>query len=475
MQAPFVKSLRCAALSSAFLATSWVLAGSWTANAQEVVPPPPPGPPPAVVETPPPPPPGPPPGYMFDMTSIGKPYGEMLKGYGIYLNGGTEVNFFGYLGGRKQGTQGQGEATLGVDLDLNRMFGIPGAAIHVSTDDRWGANPNRFVGAGIFSTANYGPQDNYRLGELSWDQDLFNDHVRILVGRIADNIDFSGSELYCQYLFSICGNLFNAWYFNNANPSYPVAALGGRVTSKPSLETYLRFGAYQETSVAGTPNHTGWPGSSWDFAHNTGVFIPVEIGYKTSFAVDPFPRGFYLGGWYDSSRYSQVLTGHPEQGRSGVYFAMQQMIFRPDMNAKRGITVFGGAEFDTANAGPAAYDISGGVSWRGPLFGRPADTLNLGAQYWNWNRNTALASQLISGFRMPRSEWQLEVNYTYALAPGVSVIPVVGYQINPDGGLAGAGLFQPNGRPPKNAWILGAQLAIGLNGAFGLPSFARTN
>ena len=450
------------------LAAGWILASPGTAHAQ--------GQP--VAE--------PPPGYMFDMTGIGKPFGEMLKSYGIYLNGGAETNYYGYFGGRKQGSAGQGEDTLGVDLDLKQMFGIPGAAIHVSTDGRWGANPNRFVGGGIFSTANYGPQDNYRLGELSWDQDLLNDHVRILVGHIADNIDFSGSELYCRYLFSICGNLFNAWYFNDGNPSYPVANWGGRVTIKPTLTTYFRFGAYQETSIQGSPNHTGWPGEGWGFSRDTGVFIPLEIGYKTGFDQDPFPRGFYVGGRYDSSQFTDPL-GKKLQGRSAVYFGMQQMLYRPDMNSHRGATVFGGAMLDTSNAGPVATDISFGMSWVGPLWGRPADVLNIGAEYWQFNRNTALASQIHSGgvvlpdglvsggFRMARSEWQLELNYTYQLAPGVSVIPVVAYQINPDGGLAAANLFQPNGRPPHNAWILGAQLAIGLNGAFGLPAFTRTN
>ena len=144
---------------------------------------------------------------MFDMTGIGKPFGEMLKSYGIYINGGVYQNFYGYFGGRKQGSAGQGEYTLGADLDLKQMFGIPGAAIHISTNSRSGENPSRFTGAGIVSTANYGPTASYRLGELSWDQDLFNDHVRILVGRIADNIDFAGSELYCRFLFSTCGQV----------------------------------------------------------------------------------------------------------------------------------------------------------------------------------------------------------------------------------------------------------------------------
>jgi porin len=424
----------------------------------------------------PPPPPEPPPGYMFDLSGIGKPFGEILKSYGIYLNGGVYQNFFGFIGGRKTGTEAQGEYTLGADLDLKQMFGIPGAAIHISTDERSGENPSRFTGAGIVSTANYGPTASYRLGELSWDQDLFNDHVRILVGRIADNIDFAGSELYCRFLFSTCGQV-NAWYFNNANPSYPVANWGGRVTLKPSLTTYFRIGAYQETSVEGARNHAGWPGESWDFGHNIGVFIPVEIGYKTGFDQSPFPHGFDIGGYYDSSKFTPFNSapGKTKEGRSAIYFQGQQMIFRPNPSAQRGLTVFGEALLDTSSNGPVAEEFVGGFSWVGPFFGRPADQLNISANYWNFNRNVALASQKLSGFRMARSEWLLELNYAYQLAPGIAIQPVAAYVINPDSGLAAANLLMPNGRPSKNAWILGAQLSIGFNGAFGLPAFTRTN
>jgi carbohydrate-selective porin OprB len=410
--------------------------------------------------------------YLFDMSGIGKPFGDMLKSYGIYLNGGFNTNFFGYLGGRKQRTEVQGEYTLGADLDLKTMFGIPGAAIHISTDERTGENPSRFDGSGISSTANYGPTAAYRLGELSYDQDLFNDHVRILVGRIADNIDFAANDqgIYCRFLFSTCGQV-NAWYFDNNNPSYPVANWGGRVTIKPTLESYLRFGAYQETTIQASQTHKGWPGESWDFGHNSGVFLPVEIGYKTNFDQDPFPRGFDIGGWFDTAKYTDPF-GRPQQDRSALYIQGSQMVFRPDMNAKRGATVFAEALFNTSNSGPIAEEFVAGFTWVGPFAGRPGDQLNFAATAWEWNRSWAEAFFLANGRRLTRNEWQLELNYAYQLAPGIQLQPVVAYIINPDYEF---GLFNPALKNSSSSWILGAQLSIGLNGAFGLPSFTRTN
>jgi porin len=457
MQAPSVRSLRCAALSSAFLATSWILGSPETALAQGQ----PAGPPP------------PPPGYMFDMSTMGKAWGEMLKSYGIYLNGGFEENFYGVpSGGRKTGSFFQGEYTLGADLDMNHIAGIPGAAIHISTDGRSGPNPSRFYGSGIGSTANYGPEDLYRLGELSWDQTLFNDHVRILVGRLADNIDFSGSELYCLFLFSVCGNGPNAWYFNNANPSYPVSTWAGRVTIKPTLTTYIRAGAYQETSIQAAPNHGGWPGDNWDFGHNVGVFVPVEAGYKTNFNQDPYPRGINLGTYLDTSRFTEADTGFVKRNRQAVYANVQQMVWRPDMVTQRGVTLFAAGLVDTKNEGPIQDELVAGFSGKGLVPGRPIDTLQFSVIWWNWNNKWRDAFFTSNGVVLKKDEYAFELNYGFELAPGVELKPVVAYWVNPDFEF---GLFNPTVKHNDHAWLLGAQISLAPNAAFGLPAFARTN
>ena len=482
MQAPFVTRLRSAALSSALLASSWILASPGTVHAQGA-------------------PPAPPPGYLFDMSSAGKAWGQMLKSYGIYVNGGFEENIYSVpSGGRKTGTFFQGEYTLGLDLDMNRILGIPGAAIHISTDDRTGPNPSRYYGSGISSTANYGPNDAYRLAELSWDQDLFNDHVRILVGRIADNIDFDTSELYCQFLFSTCGNT-NSWYFNHLNSSYPGVEWGGRITLKPTLSTYFRTGAYEENSLGSggvAPNY-GWP---WDpnfsFVENKatqGVFVPAEMGYKTNFDNDAYPRGFDVGGYWDTSAFNDPLynsSGLPLplgshilhdgkslalKDRTGVYVQAQQMVYRVDNTSQRGLTVFGEALFDTSGGGPVQHQVVGGLWDKGPLPFRPADSLGFSVNWWQFNQRFEQALMESYGLQGPantpnHNEYELELNYGFELAPGVELKPVVAYWIHPD---MAFGLSFPGKTHANNAWLVGAQLSLSPNGAFGLPAFVRTN
>ena len=78
MQPQIVTPLRSAAIASA-LAPSWILASPGAAHAQ-------PAPPPATAPAA-----EPLLGYMFDMSSIGKSFGEILKSYGVYLSGGSET------------------------------------------------------------------------------------------------------------------------------------------------------------------------------------------------------------------------------------------------------------------------------------------------------------------------------------------------------------------------------------------------
>lgn len=452
MRVAIITGLGCATLRRAFLAAGCAAAMIGTAHAQGRSP----------EELP--------PRYMFGMSTIGQSWGEMLKGYGIYLNGGAYQNFYHYFQGRKTGSEGQGEDTFGADLDMGRIAGIAGAAIHISTDLRWGANPSDFTGAGIMNTANYGPNDSYRLAELSWGQSLLNDHVRVLVGRMPDNIDFAVSDIYCQFLFSTCGQV-NSWYFDNSNPSYPVSNWGARVTLKPTLSSYFRSGIYRESTIQSAPNHFGWPGTSWGFGHTAGMFVPVEIGYNTNVDQDPLPRGFDIGGYYDSSRAIDPI-GRIRQGRSALYLQAQQMVVRPDPSSRRGITVFAEAFFDTGGAGPIARQFVGGFSWTGPLRERPAEALNVSVNYWQWNRTWIQAFEAATGAPPSRSQWLLELNYGYQLAPGVELKPVVGYVINPD---LEFGLATPTRKRVSSSWIVGAQLAVGFTGACGLPAFIRTN
>lgn len=431
-------------------------------------------------------------GYFFSLGDPLAPLGKRLEAMGIYLNGSEIDEFMGFPGGGyKGGVVDQGQSALGVDLNMSKLAGIPGAAVHFLVVERHGPNTAGFTGSYVNAfPATYGPNDTVHLTELSWDQDLFNDHIRILAGRIDANVDFMSSELYCEFIMVVaCGNGGSAFYFNNSTQAFYVATWGGRITFKPTLDTYFRTGGYVDDPNYNASNNQGWPGPQWGIQGATGTFVPFELGYKTSFADDPFPRGFDVGGWWDNSVYADPLynrLGLPlvlrggrnmlDKDRTDVYIQAQQMVWRPNMKEHGGITLFGSALWATSTPQFINNQFMLGALWKGPIAGRPEDGLGIVATRQQYNqREEANVSDLMlhnTGVRSRLSpdSTALEVNYGIAMAPGIEVKPFFDYIWHPDQLLTPT----PNANV-QHAWIAGAQFSFILNPALGLPAFVRTN
>ena len=279
-----------------------------------------------------------------------------------------------------------------------------------------------------------------------------------------------------------CANT-SFFYFNNANSADPVSAWGGRVTFKPTLQTYFRIAA-EAADGSGFYNasNEGW---NLSMTHDNGVFVPLEVGYKTDFSSSKYPSQYDVGGFYDNTGYNysgqmfaktgaltplaSIATTAP---REGVWAQASQMVYRPDMNSKRGITLFGEVEAMVNGYTPIQDEIDAGMVWQGPFAQRPHDNLNIVGEYYklgnelvNYQTGTVIAGNSHAANSMEI----LQVTYNAAIAPGISIGPFWEYIVNPDGGGA-----DPNGRV-KNATQVGGMLQVALPDLLGLPTLARVN
>ncbi len=421
-------------------------------------------------------------GYLFNL-QVGKSFGQALANQGIYIDG-SYINITNSVvgGGVHTGTYSDGDATLGINLDMGKIAGIQGAQVHFYVDDRQGPNGYAATGNGLDNNFVYGPNDAFRLTELDWDQSLLNDHIRILVGRINDLGDFDTFDFACNFVDYTCANT-SFFYFNNANSADPVSAWGGRVTFKPTLQTYFRIAA-EAADGSGFYNasNEGW---NLSMTHDNGVFVPLEVGYKTDFSSSKYPSQYDVGGFYDNTGYNysgqmfaktgaltplaSIATTAP---REGVWAQASQMVYRPDMNSKRGITLFGEVEAMVNGYTPIQDEIDAGMVWQGPFAQRPHDNLNIVGEYYklgnelvNYQTGTVIAGNSHAANSMEI----LQVTYNAAIAPGISIGPFWEYIVNPDGGGA-----DPNGRV-KNATQVGGMLQVALPDLLGLPTLARVN
>ncbi|WP_158807122.1 carbohydrate porin [Beijerinckia sp. L45] len=430
------------------------------------------------------------PGALFDLTPLGAQLGSTLKNRGIYLNGSYTANLGSVVdGGRKEGTYEANQTTFGADFDLHRMYGLDGTSVHFLAVSREGVKDNRtFSGSSTEGFDINGPVTATRLTELTIDKSLFNDHLLLLAGRSPGAVEYATSDLYCNFLSGLCGNLTPyAWSSNSNAGFWPLATWTGRATIKPTASTYIRFGA-SEANPDEYLSHSSWPwNGGWDTSHATGVVIPLEIGYRTSFANDPYPRAFDVGAFYDTSTYSDPFYNTAGQsatrfggtplthaGRASVYVQAQQMVWRPDLESHRGVTLFGAALFGVHGVEQIEDYFLAGLVDVGPFASRPNDTINF-LSYTNvFDKRVTddYAASLASTGQIgspSRTETVFELNYGLLFAPGFQLKPFVQYIIHPD--QIG---FGPVVASDRHAVIVGAAFSIAFNDAFGLPAFVRS-
>ncbi len=443
-----------------------------------------------------PPPPGPggvPQGDFFTLGQPLAPLGNSLARVGIYLKGFFESTLYGVpSGGVRRGDVLYDEAYYGADFDLQKMFGLTGSVVHFSLDSRFGGFPqgvNDFTGSAVGYLQGAGPDNKTRLNELTLDQHLFSDKLRIVVGRTTLANYFGTSELYCQFQVGLCSNLgpFN-WSLDSNEPFWPIAVWAGEASFWPTPNLYVRAGASKSDPYqygrAGFPWDAGWSTS-----HATGVFVPVELGYVTAPEAVRYPAKYDIGFTYNSSNFPDAryntagqsfvqFGGAPANTGSvtTIYAQAQKMVWRPDPAKPQGLTVFGGLQINTSGRAVVQNYFTVGAVLHGTFPSRPNDTVGVAFQDYLFNHrqtghlNDVIAAEGLSG-NVANTEQNLEVNYGLEVAPGLQFKPYTSFTWHPD-----QNLFDVTPNPRVHyAWAAGVQLSVLLNEATGLPSFFRAN
>jgi porin len=401
-------------------------------------------------------------GYLFSVPKVGQAVGEVLKKNGVFLDGGYLNNLLANVsGGNTTGVTSTGESFVAAHLDMNTLVGIPNASVHIIFDNRTGFNPSTLAGTLFGLSAVSGPSDTFRLSEFSWDQMLFDDHLRLLVGRINPTADFATSDISCRFVSDItCAQPF-AWYVNTSGVAYPVSTWGARVTLKPTLPTYFRVGVYEDDPSQNVATAHGF---DWGTGTATGVFIPFELGYaRTDFSTTRYPFKYNVGGYYDTGTFKAPpdsgTANLNRSGRSGIYAQLQQTVWRPDPSTDRSLTLFGGVLAATGGFQTYPLSIYAGAYQRGPFPSRPHDALGFEATYVTTDHAPNY-----------KDEWIFELNYKIAIAPGIDFVPVAQFVVHPDQ----IGFSNP--RPGvDHAFVVGAQVVFNIGEMIGLPRWIRLN
>jgi porin len=309
-------------------------------------------------------------------------------------------------GGQRQGIDYTSQIGLSVDLDGQKLLGLPGFAIHNVIvqrngrsasadflDDDLDAVQQIFGGGGSVAA---------HLVYLYGEQQLDNGRVDLAGGWLPVGTFFASSPLYCFFVNVIfCGNPHPLPVYPG-EPDWPAASWGiqARVFVLPTV--YVMGGVFQVN-----PNDGGRSG--WDlFIHGTtGVSVPLEVGWTPSFGPNALLGHYKVGFDNDSSSYPNLfvsanglpiavsgLPGQPEHGRRMYYVFADQMLMRTGKGDTDGLIAFGGFVHADAEVSPLDNQVFGGLLSTASFIGRPQDSLGFAASWFQVSGSLTATQQL---------------------------------------------------------------------------------
>jgi porin len=360
-----------------------------------------------------------------------------LKDRGIAVRADyVSETFSAVEGGQRRGTAYTQQLRAGIDLDMERIAGIAGGAIHLTVNDRRGVGiSSDFVGNRLpIQEAAGGPYA--RLSELSWEQNIDGGRLNLRVGFFAMGNDLGGlavgcnlvNAAFCAHPLSESGN--TGWY------NYPNARWGAAVRYKLRPDLIVRTGVFQVNPELGLEKNAFRP-----FAGDTtGVLVPLELEYDPGAMPGShvLPGHYKIGFYYDTANAPRQGTTGRVHARFGGYVLGDQMVLRDRGGISgRGLSIFGHFTANPEQSAQITRWYAGGLLKIGTFAGRDADTVALGVVHAQVNERLRAAhagtpAATADGYTaLPEGETAIELSYGFQATRWLNIRPDVQYIVDP--------------------------------------------
>ncbi|EIW9477713.1 MULTISPECIES: carbohydrate porin [Klebsiella] len=365
---------------------------------------------------------------------------------------------------------------LGIDMDLEKIFGIHDGEFKASLNDRNGRDLTQdrlqdprapVIGSGVQS--NYGRGQTWHATQFWFKKTWQDKKWDLKVGLMPPGEDFDNSGCFFQNL-SLCGSLAGhgsgVWY------NTPIGQWGGRIKYVLSSALYIQAGGFQYN-----PNYATRHGSfELDGTGHLGYMYIVELGHRPTPGATFLPDTWKIGGWYNTADANDVLdddNGDPyvltqqaarrHGGRYGGYLYVSQQLTHSGSQRQNGLNIFGHLAINDKNTATMDYQIQAGIIYKGPFASRPQDFISFGVSKMHANAKVARRAQLQNQMRgiddyddplyvpVRRSEYAAELHYSFHVTPWLTLRPNLQLLAHP-GGI----------EEIKDAWVIGNQVTIKL-------------
>ncbi|WP_269541756.1 carbohydrate porin [Cerasicoccus fimbriatus] len=326
-----------------------------------------------------------------------------------------------------------GRARATINLDLDKLVGLPNAKVSVGGVSQYGKNYNRSRFGVLTNPSSIEGVDTTRFANIWFEQSLFDNFVTYRVGKV-DGVGNFGAQPYGgtfmnDELVYIPNLLFAAGL-----PFDPAQQLGAVVTLRPFEDTdaaglYFKGGVFNSNNL----NAIIFDDIGTDFTWDGPVAIAGEVGYDFG---DEYPGYAKAGLHHNFGTFDEVNSANRSRGNTLFYANVGQTIWNLNDSGERHVD----ASF-SLNYAPKEevnvyhFETTAMIRAIGPFEARPIDEAGVGliAAWLSDDYSNSLAAP---GYDSSGNEFTVEVTYKARVTPWFTVQPDFQVVVNPNGNAA---------------------------------------
>jgi len=346
--------------------------------------------------------------------------GQLVKP-GITI-GADEVleGFMNFVGGKSTGAVCASTFDLNLTLDTKKAFGWHDGTFYMDFEDHAGQNPTTaLVGdLQVFDKLNSAPY--FQLFEIWYQQKLSSDRVRLKIGKVDANTEFSVITNGLPFLNSSAQVSPTIFVF----PTTPAPMPSLNLFFTPNESHYIGFGAYYANRSVTFGNFYGEPQDIQPTSNGTFLIGEAGVLWRRSRS-SAYSNNLKLGIWGHTGTFTR-FSGSPQQGTYGYYLILNQTLWQPAGEPDNGRGLRGFIEYGYTQGSVNVIDwhTGVGITWTGPSAARSADIIGFSPQYAHISPQAGLPDSY---------ELALEMFYIRPITSSIDFMPDLQYIINPGG------------------------------------------
>lgn len=370
---------------------------------------------------------------------LGLPADSPWELSGVWVGNGSDQ-----LGGgvaHPEPIGGAQQFLLNLSLDLDRSLGWEGGKLWVQ-GLQMNANQTATAASGSLqgttAIASSVAPNRTELYSYVFSQTLFDNQIRVLMGKIAASNDFAnvvvpvlrpGSPYTVPSISSLTYTpLYAMPTLQGRLPGYPNPALGASLLIQPkalSRDVFLKLGIFD-----------GRGGSGVEPSIQTGLAMPSlsgplfsigELGGSWTAGSSRKPGSASVGLWRQGGPLNCTPSPCTESFASGGYLiAHQRLISFRFPNDNSGITTFLQAGWSPARSNLFSTSIGGGFTMYAPMRSRPLDSYGIGFSWARVNEQGPYADISNPTELMIQIYGQIHLISNLYLTPAITVLPIAG-------------------------------------------------